>query len=102
LACFVCVLISVANRNETIPDASARVRLVEQCEGLVSGTGYNERAERSANGHRGLVEDVSPVDGGRFGPMFNVLLKLKKKIFPNEDVVNHAVPSLKEDWDKAA
>jgi hypothetical protein len=34
--------------------------------------------------------------------MFNVLLKLKKKIFSNEDVVNHAVPSLKEDWDKAA
>jgi hypothetical protein len=34
--------------------------------------------------------------------MFTVLLKLKKKIFPNEDVVNHAVPSLTEDWDKAA
>jgi hypothetical protein len=34
--------------------------------------------------------------------MLNVLLKLKKKIFPNEDVVNLAVPSLKEDWDKAA
>jgi len=29
--------------------------------------------------------------------MFNVLLKLKKKIFPDEDVVNHAGPSLNDD-----
>jgi hypothetical protein len=28
-----------------------------------------------------------------FAPMLNVLLKLKKKIFPDEDVVNHAGPN---------
>ena len=28
--------------------------------------------------------------------MSNVLLKLKKKIFPNEDVVDHAFPNLEE------
>ena len=40
---------------------------------------------------------------GWFSPLFNFfLLKLKKKIFPNEDVVDHAFPNLEEDKDKAA
>ena len=34
--------------------------------------------------------------------MFNVLLKLKKKIFPNEELVDHALLSLEEDKDKLA
>ena len=34
--------------------------------------------------------------------MINFLLKLKKKIFPIEDVVDHALLSLEEDKDKAA
>jgi len=46
LACFVCVLISIANRSETIPDASAGVCLAEQCEGPVSRNEKNARAER--------------------------------------------------------
>jgi hypothetical protein len=34
--------------------------------------------------------------------MFNVSLKPKKKIFPFENVVNHAVPMMAKDKDKAA
>jgi hypothetical protein len=33
--------------------------------------------------------------------MFDVVLKPKKKRFPDEDVINHAVPSLERDEDKA-
>jgi hypothetical protein len=34
--------------------------------------------------------------------MFNLSLKLKKKIFPDEDVADHSFPSLEKDLDKAA
>jgi hypothetical protein len=39
---------------------------------------------------------------GRFSPLFNLLLKLKKKIFQDENAVNHAVPRLAKDKDKTA
>ena len=53
MACFVCVLISIANRSETIPDASAGVCLAEQCKGPVFRNEKNGRAERGGNGRGG-------------------------------------------------
>ena len=47
LDCFVYVLISIANRSETNPDASGAVCLAEQCEVLFPETGKTSEQNKA-------------------------------------------------------